>query len=206
MRLPFVEAVEGPAKYVFLVRDGMDAVASALERWKAPLDLGYVLTKARFVPKTDLPYYAIRYALQRAYKLVSREKRVSSWGPRYRGMVEDLQRLPLETVAAKQWADCVQRAGEALLGWSAPEGTTAPPVVARDRVHFVRYESFVREPAKHLQALAQFIDKPLGPTQATALTQSVSPKSIGKGRRSLTAEQRERIGEVLERVVIPEGG
>ena len=40
----------------------MDAVASALERWKAPLDLGYGLTKARFVPKTDLLYYAIHYA------------------------------------------------------------------------------------------------------------------------------------------------
>ena len=32
LRVPFVETVAGPAKDVFLVRDGMDAVASALER------------------------------------------------------------------------------------------------------------------------------------------------------------------------------
>ena len=96
--------VGGPAKDVFLVWYGMDGLGSAHVCWKAPLDLGYGLTKARFVPKTDLPYYAIRYAWQRAYKLASRGKRVRSWGPRYRGMDEDLQGLPLETVAAKQWA------------------------------------------------------------------------------------------------------
>ena len=206
LRVPFVETVAGPAKYVFLVRDGMDAVASALERWKAPLDLGYVLTKARFVPKTDLPYYAIRYAWQRAYKRVSREKRVSSWGPRYRGMDEDLRTLPLEEVAARQWAACVQKAGQPLLGWKSESSSSNEPVVDPSRVHYLRYESFVREPAHHLQALAHFLGKPLSPTQATTLTQSVSPHSIGKAQKTLTPEQAERVRKIVETVKIPEEG
>ena len=57
LRVAFVDRVVPDALFVFLVRDGRDVVASARKRWKAPLDLPYLLAKARFVPLTDVPYY-----------------------------------------------------------------------------------------------------------------------------------------------------
>ncbi len=50
LRVEFVRAVLPDAKYVFITRDGLDAAASAMERWHAPLDLRYTAAKARFVP------------------------------------------------------------------------------------------------------------------------------------------------------------
>ncbi|MDZ7809391.1 MAG: sulfotransferase [Arhodomonas sp.] len=77
LRVPFVDAVVPEAKYLFIRRDGLDAVGSAMDRWTAPLDIPYLARKARFVPATDLPYYAGRYFWSRVYRLFSREQRLA---------------------------------------------------------------------------------------------------------------------------------
>ena len=61
LRVPFVDAVLPDARYVFIHRDGIDAAASAVQRWNARLDLAYLARKARFVPPSDLPHYARRF-------------------------------------------------------------------------------------------------------------------------------------------------
>ena len=58
LRLAFVDQIFPDARYIYLVRDGRDVAASALKRWQASLDLSYVVSKARFVPPVDIPYYA----------------------------------------------------------------------------------------------------------------------------------------------------
>ena len=50
---------------MFIVRDGVDAAVSASQRWSAALDLPYLAKKTRYVPVSDLPYYASRYAVAR---------------------------------------------------------------------------------------------------------------------------------------------
>ena len=54
LRVPFVERVLEQPKYLFIYRDGVDVVQSAMRRWRAPLDFPYTLRKARFVPIKDL--------------------------------------------------------------------------------------------------------------------------------------------------------
>ncbi len=61
LRVPFVDAVVPEARFVFIRRNGLDAVGSAMARWKAALDIPYLARKARFVPVIDIPWYAGRY-------------------------------------------------------------------------------------------------------------------------------------------------
>ena len=79
LRIGFVDKVVPDAKYIFIVRDGLDAVGSAMIRWRAELDFVYLLKKARYVPLSDLPYYAFRYFWNRVYRVVS----VEADGERY---------------------------------------------------------------------------------------------------------------------------
>jgi len=45
LRVDFVERVLSQPKYIFIARDGVDVVCSAMRRWRAKLDLPYVLRK-----------------------------------------------------------------------------------------------------------------------------------------------------------------
>ena len=80
LRVPFVDAVLPEARYIFLIRDGRDVVASARKRWQAPLDIPYLLAKARYVPPSDLLYYASRYLGNRLSRQRSAEKEVVGLG------------------------------------------------------------------------------------------------------------------------------
>ena len=42
-------------------------------------DLPYLFEKVKFVPKIDIPYYAIRYFGARIYRLISKESRLGFW-------------------------------------------------------------------------------------------------------------------------------
>ena len=77
LRVPFVDAAVPDARYLLIRRDGVDAVGSAMKRWKAALDSPYLAQKARFVPMSDLPYDGGRYLWNRIYRLFSREERLA---------------------------------------------------------------------------------------------------------------------------------
>jgi hypothetical protein len=175
LRVAFVDRILPEAKFIFLVRDGRDVVASAMKRWTAPLDLGYVLKKARYVPPTDLLYYASRYLWNRAYRLVSGRKRLAFWGPRFDGMGRLVQNASLPELCAAQWARSVDTADEQL--GQLDDG----------RVHSLRYEDFVARPAEHLQALCDFLDLKVTPQRTAAAAESVSPANVGKWKTQLTA-------------------
>lgn len=190
LRVGFVDAVLPDAKYLFIVRDGMDAVGSARLRWTADLDIAYLLNKARYVPPTDLPYYGTRYLANRLYRLMSRERRLAFWGPQLDRMDDLLVQHTLEEVCALQWQACVERAAQVFA--SIPE-----------RVFRLRYEDFVSRPAELLQGIGDFLGLAVTQEQASRLTAGVSSRSIGKGREQLGSEGVARlaplIGSTLER-------
>ena len=144
LRVGFVDRILPNACYINLVRDGRDVALSASKRWAAPLDVPYVIRKARFVPKSDLPYYAIRYLWSRVYRLVSDENRLSFWGPRYQEMATAHVDHNLLEVCALQWQRCVQRADAAF------------KEISPSRVRQLRYEDFVSEPTHYLRQLGRF--------------------------------------------------
>lgn len=191
LRVPFVDRVIPEARYIFIHRDGLDAVGSAMARWKAPLDIPYLVRKARFVPVADLPWYAIRYFGGRLHRLVSREGRVGLWGPQVDGMEQLLADHPLDEVCALQWARCVTSAAGA---FGAMPG---------EKWLQVAYEDFVREPERELERVLDFVGVEASSERVRAMVADVRAGSIGKGRAQLAGETVERleglVGDALKR-------
>lgn len=187
LRVPFVDAVLPEARYVYLVRDGRDVIDSVMQRWKAPLNLRYIASKARYVPVTDLPYYAGSYAFNRLKKLRSKEGALSVWGPRFEGMKDLAANEDLYSVCAAQWARCVELSDAAFEN------------MAPERVLRMRYEDFVRSPATHIESIASFVQRPVTADIAAQAAAGVSERSVGKGSRSFGSNTLSFMEDALSR-------
>ena len=173
LRVDFVDRILPEAKYIYIVRDGRDVVASAMKRWKAELDFGYILTKARYVPVSDIPYYGSRYLVNRIYRLFSKEKRLASWGPRLDGMTSILATHNLSEVCAIQWRECVNQSDNSFKGMSG------------NQVHKLTYEAFVADPEKELKRICAFLGIPFPEERRAEIIGRISSGSVGKGHNDL---------------------
>ena len=180
LRVPFVAAVLPEARYVHLVRDGRDVAESVERQWLAKPDWLGMLRKARTFPMLQSPGYAVRYAEATMRRATGRADRKAVWGPRYAGMDADLATEDLLTVCARQWARCVERTMEGLA------------MIAPERVHTVRYETFVTDPVSTLSQVGSFlgVDFDLATVERVASTASAS--YIGKGVETFGASGHER--------------
>ncbi len=186
LRVGFVDEIIPEARYLFIVRDGRDVVASALKRWQASLDLKYIAAKARYVPLSDIPYYGLRYIGNRLYRFISEEKRLAFWGPRFEGMDELLRHESLPVVCAHQWRRCVERAEEDF------------QEIGPSRVHFIQYEHLVNDTDTTLNDLFNFLEIEVDKTTIAELTKNVHASSVGNWRKDLTTEMIEQIQPVIQ--------
>ena len=190
LRVPFVARVLPEARFVFIIRDGADVVASAARRWRGELEVPgvrYRLAKARYAPPSDLPHYGLAFARGRL-ELMRGRPRLSTWGPRFAGS-EHLREAPLQELCARQWAACVDamdRAGDAL--------------PAASRLH-LRYEDLVADPRANLAGILAFLDAPVPAAEADAAAALVRGGSVGKGRtrEALAPETASLLRPALER-------
>jgi hypothetical protein len=173
LRVAFVHRIFPNAKFIHIIRDGRDVVASAQKRWTATLNIPYIMRKAHFVPITDLPYYASRYFFNHIYRLLSRERRLAFWGPRFRGMDQVLKEYSLAEVCAIQWRQCVEKA-ECDLNTIDPE-----------QVYRLRYEDFVVEPKLELLNICKFLMVEISEKQNKSLIKDISIESVGKWKTDL---------------------
>lgn len=141
LRVPFVDAVYPDAVFVHLIRDGRSVTESAMRQWSAAPGWSGIARKAREMPLRNLDY-AAWYAFNTLAGLFSGRKGGRVWGPRYPGIQQDVERLSLVEVCAKQWKVCVETSLRDLTGIS--------PI----RVKEVRYEDLVGGP----DALASLVD------------------------------------------------
>lgn len=185
LRLEYVSTLLPQARIVLITRDGVDAAASALDRWHAAVDWRYTARKVRFVPAGDMLHAAVRFATNRvgAGSSEGATKRVRSWGPRFEGIDEMIATKPLEEVCAAQWQRCVElshRAADAL---------------PSHRVYRLTYEDFVQRPADGLAELLDFLELPSADLGLAVA--EVSATSVGKGRSRLDPSQLARVEGVL---------
>ena len=185
LRVEFVARVFPDAKYLFIRRDGLDAAASAMMRWSAPLDVRYTAAKARFVPVADLPYYGGRFVQNRLKlrrRAVERDSpgRVQNWwGPKPSGFIQLQASHPLDEICIIQWQRCVE---------ASLRGIAALPT---KQVHEITYEEFVSSPPDQLREVLGFLGRP-DAFHADAVAR-VSDQSVGKGRAALGAETTARL-------------
>lgn len=176
LRVDFARAVFPEAKFLFITRDGVDAAASAMERWNAPLDVRYTARKVRYVPPVDVPFYAGRFASgvlkRRRARTEATDQPTSWWGPKPHDYRELLATRSLDEVCLAQWQRCVES--------SLASFATMP----NDQWLHVSYEEFVAAPAEHTRRMLDLLGRPH--TGVDAAVSSVSARSVGKGRASLS--------------------
>jgi hypothetical protein len=189
LRVDFVRTIVPEAKFVFLVRDGRDAMASAIKRWRAPVELRYTLKKLRYVPPADLRVYGVRFLANRLWRMLARDKRLKSWGPRFEEMDAMLANHSLAEVCAEQWSRCVLGAAHSLMG------------VPADCVCYVRYEDFVAQPARELDRLAASLGISLHADKKRRIAASCLIDSVGKWRRELDPETVKTIEPLFQRTM-----
>jgi hypothetical protein len=192
LRVEFVHRIAPEARYLFITRDGLDAAASAMQRWHAPFDVRYTLAKARYAPPGDLAHHGLNVIAGRLRRRPNRSGAGAPghgwWGPK----PHDWERLsatrPLDEVAVIQWQRCVEVARRGLA------------TVPADQVHHVVYEDFVRDPRAGLSDVLDFLGDPRAFDQAAV--DGVRASSIGKGRAGFSSGDRRRLaavaGETLE--------
>jgi len=189
LRVPFINSILPDARFLFLLRDGRDVASSARQRWTAPLDLQYIWQKAKYVPVSDVPYYAVRYFYNRVKKITSNENRLAYWGPVYPGMMRDLENESLIEVCARQWAQCVQYAYEDL------------EKIDPSQVHCLRYESFVNQPFYEMQRIFEFLQIEVSDQHLENSIDQISPKSINNHKKHLTSEELGKIDPIISPVM-----
>jgi hypothetical protein len=186
LKIPFINAIFPGAKFIFLVRDGRDASNSAKQRWMAPLELGYILKKVKYVPLGDLPYYGIRYFINRLKKLFSEEKRLAFWGPLYPGMLNDLRKDTLLEVCGKQWRECVEIANADISS------------IDKSRVYEMKYEVFVNNPLGEMKKVMNFIGREASEKELMKSVEKVSSLNVGKFKKYMQGEDLSRLDAIVE--------
>lgn len=190
LRVPFVAAVLPEARFVHIVRDGVDVLASARRRWRGELEvpgLSYYLAKARYAPLTDLPRYALGAVRNRLGIQLGRRRHFDLWGPVFPGMAAMLE-APLDLRIARQWAACVEAADAALSGLGA------------DRVLTLRYEDFAADPVAELGRSVRWLGQERTVAELEAAASAVKRGSVGKGRRGEAAIDPETAAVLAERM------
>ena len=193
LRVPFVEEITNNAKYIFIIRDGMDVVGSSKIRWTADLDLKYIIRKSRFVPFLDLPYYAWRYFLNRIFSKFSSTSQLKFWGPVLDGANEKFKNLSLVEICAMQWKECVEKSEEALLR------------INPERVLKIHYEKLVENPLPEIEKVMEFIGLNISIKQSALILDSITNKSIGKGRSSLSDSEIKSINSIIGNTLKKQG-
>lgn len=184
LRVPFVATVFPDARFVHLIRDGVDVTESTLRQWTAPTDWRYIAAKARHFPARLVPSYGARYVGSLVSRFGRSDRRVGSWGPRYPGIDNDLATEDLLVVCARQWRESVERSCDAFAGLEQP-------------VHEVRYEAMVQDPVGTIKELAEFLDLTVSERALSHAATRIEPEHTGRGRAALAVTDRRAVAREL---------
>ncbi|MDA9981415.1 sulfotransferase [Gammaproteobacteria bacterium] len=190
LRIPFVTAVYPEARLVHIVRNGYDVIESVRRQWVAPFEYKRVLIKAAGFPWRSSFRYALGYVAGHIKRRVaSRYSAGGTWGPRYRGIDEDLSTKSLLEVCALQWQRCVQAATRDLSRTSGSQHIT------------LHYEEFISDPGRHLERIADLLDIDPSAYVSGDVTAGVNCHNVGTGEHGLSATDKITVEPIVEPVM-----
>lgn len=185
LRVEFVDAVLPEAVFVRLVRNGVDATASAMKRWVASPEPRYLVRKLRYVPIGEVPRAALTFARNRIDQLRSGTNTLGIWGPRFKGMREAMSTRSLAEICALQWLHCVQTT------------ETTLSTIGPDRVVRVRYEDLVGNPAEEIRRITSELRLSQDPLMLDRAASKVKPDKVGRGLLELDPIDRSKVLQLL---------
>jgi hypothetical protein len=141
LKISYVRAIFPEATFLFIVRNPFSFISSVEFKWQRPLTTKGIGRRLKSTPSTQLYHYAGRLIRDHFNKRVLRRKYLALWGPRYKGMDQDLKTHDLLTVIARQWSVCSKKAEKDLA------------LFDDGQILRLRYEDFVADPISDLERI-----------------------------------------------------
>jgi hypothetical protein len=171
LRIPYVRAIFPEAHFIFIVRSPFSFISSVELKWQRPITGGGIVRRLKHTPVTQLHYYMWRYLVQQFEKRILQRKYLSTWGPRYKGIYEDLRTYDLLTVIARQWAVCSKKAEKDLAFFDDGQ------------VLRLRYEDFVDDPVADMERICVHCNLKITDEMAKATREMVKSDRKSKWQR-----------------------
>lgn len=141
LKIPYVRSIFPEATFLFIVRNPFSFISSVELKWQRPITSKGIRRNLKSTPITQLHHYAGRLFMQRFDKWILRRKYMSIWGPRYKGIDQDVKKHSMLTVIARQWSECSKKAEKDLALFS------------NGQVLRLRYEDFVEDPISDMKRI-----------------------------------------------------
>jgi hypothetical protein len=143
LRIPYVREIFPEAHFLYIVRNPLSFISSVELKWQKPAGSKRILKRLRSTPLTQIHHYVKPLLRQQWHNRILRRKYLSIWGPRYKGIQEDLRNEDILTVIARQWARAAGKAERDLAR------------IDNGQLLRVRYEDFVESPIEYLHRICQ---------------------------------------------------
>jgi len=183
LRPAFLQAIYPNAKFIHLIRDGRAVTESAMRLWEAPPEKSYLLKKLRYFPWRSYRY-AIWYITNIIKGKFNSGRGQQTWGPRYKGIDDNVEKLPLEVVCARQWKKCVEIS---LLQLST---------VKQENLLEVRYEELMRD-SLAIVGVCDFLAINDKNSVVAEYNERVVRSNVNKWKNVLSEEQLKLINEEI---------
>lgn len=141
LRIQYVREIFPDAHFLYIVRNPLAFVSSVELKWQRPAGSKRILKRLKSTPLSQIPLYLNKFIIQQWQKRILRRKYLSIWGPRYKGIQNDIKAEDIFTVIARQWARSTSKAERDLASFEDGQ------------VLRLRYEDFVENPVEHLQRI-----------------------------------------------------
>lgn len=161
LRIPYVRAIFPEAHFLYIVRNPLSFVSSVELKWQRPAGGKRILRRVKSTPVTQLHHYLKRFLNQQWNNRILGRKYLSIWGPRYKGIQEDLKTQDLMTVIARQWSRSSTKAERDLA------------LFEDGQVLKLRYEDFVENPIADLERICAHCGLPMTNDMAKAVRDMV---------------------------------
>lgn len=141
LRIPYVRAIFPEAHFIYIVRNPLSFVSSVELKWQQPATRNRIIKRLKTTPITQLQKYIKHFLNQQWNNRILRRKYLSIWGPRYKGIQEDLKTHDLMTVIARQWSRSLSKAEMDLA------------LLEPTQILKLRYEDFVETPVANMKRI-----------------------------------------------------
>lgn len=193
--LEFIYEVLPDCKVVHIIRDPRDVVKSNLKYWHLPFGLGSSMTKtvgrrAREVPWTDLPAYAVEFAGELWCRL--RGRRRYAWGAKIKDWKKLSRSMDMLEYCAHTWREYMTEVRRVRLA------------MPKDQYYEVKFEDLVQRPEETVAGLLDYMELPESEAVNRWLAENVDRTKPGNYQRNMSEEELGRImpyiGDLLDKL------
>ena len=127
--------------WIIYIVNPFSFISSVEYKWQRPVTGRGIIRRLKDTPLSQLHHYAAHYVVQQYNKRILKRKYLPMWGPRYKGIQQDVKTHDLLTVIARQWSVLSKKA----------ENDMA--LFDDGQILRLRYEDFVEDPISDLERI-----------------------------------------------------